>query len=205
MANEVLKNPLSEDFRDAFEYANRMHRTQSRKGTQIPYIAHPLAVAALVLEDGGSEAEAIAALLHDVLEDGEGTRPERAAYIAANFGDGVLALVEGCSEAETDRERGPENWLQRKRDYIASLKNERPEVLRVSLADKVHNARAILRDYQAEREALWARFNCKDGNQQMAYYRDLADQFMALKCGPMAEELNRIVEELERERSTAAG
>ena len=195
VAEEELKYPLTKHFVDALGYAHEIHRKQSRKGTQIPYLAHLLSVAALVLENDGSEDEAIAALLHDALEDGEGTTLEE---IADRFCANVADIVRGCSEDYVPGGRGPETWRKRKKNYIASLEHEeRPKILRVSLADKVHNARAILSDYRVYREKLWDRFNAS-GPDELWYYRKLADTFTnRMPDSRLVGEFVRIVTELE--------
>jgi GTP pyrophosphokinase len=146
----------------------------------------------LVLEDGGGEDEAIAALLYDAVEDrgGRDTLEE----IRRRFGDHVAHIVEGCTDTDTIP-KPP--WRERKERYIAHLRSAPPEVLRVSAADKVHNARAILADYRALGEPLWARFNGgRDGT--LWYYRTLASVLGQARAGFLAEELDRVVSELER-------
>jgi HD domain len=181
-------------FVGAVEDASRYHAGQLRKGTQIPYLAHLLSVAALVLEDGGSENEAIAALLHDAVEDagGKPTLEE----IRERFGDEVAMIVEACSD--TDVVPKPP-WRKRKEDYLAHLADEKtpPGVLRVSLADKLHNARAILSDYRRIGDTLWSRFNTKSGGDQVWYYRSLADIFLSRWPGALSRELDHVVSELE--------
>src|SRR5918911_197645 len=145
---------LSERFNEAFLYASQLHAEQTRKGTTIPYIAHLMAVTAIVLENGGNEDEAIAALLHDSIEDqgGEATRQE----IRRRFGETVVEIVNGCTDAEVIP-KPP--WRARKEAYIAHLIHASPSVRLVSAADKLHNARAILADYRVLGESLWKRFN----------------------------------------------
>lgn len=147
---------LTNRFDTALLYASQVHGGQKRKATKIPYIAHLLGVTALVLEDGGDEDQAIAALLHDAVED-QGGRP-RLDDIRARFGEVVAKIVEGCTDAETIPK--PE-WVERKRRYVKHLRHAPADVCRVSLAlaDKLHNARAILIDFRQDRGALWPRFN----------------------------------------------
>ena len=130
---------LSTRFEEALVFAAQLHREQTRKGTTIPYIAHLLGVASIVLEYGGDEDEAIAALLHDAIEDqgGASTREE----IRRRFGETVVAIVNGCTDAEVIP-KPP--WRARKEDYIAHMAHASPSVRLVSAADKLHNARAIL-------------------------------------------------------------
>lgn len=182
---------LGERFERALGFAAATHRTQVRKGSGIPYIGHLLGVCSLVVEDGGSEDEAIAALLHDAAEDQGGE--EMLARIRDQFGSAVADIVLACSD--TLEEPKPP-WCGRKQSYVAHLEHQPVEVLRVSLADKLFNARAILRDYAVVGDQLWDRF--KVGSQgQLWYYRQLADAFERLLPGRMASELSEVVAELE--------
>jgi len=183
---------LSERFNEAFLYASQLHAEQTRKGTTIPYIAHLIAVTAIVLENGGNEDEAIAALLHDSIEDqgGEATRQE----IRRRFGETVVEIVNGCTDAEVIP-KPP--WRARKEAYIAHIRNASPSVRLVSAADKLHNARAILDDYRVLGESLWQRFNGgKEGT--LWYYRAMIDAFRSTGTSPLIEELDRVVSELEQ-------
>jgi (p)ppGpp synthase/HD superfamily hydrolase len=177
-----------ERFVDALAYATQLHEPQRRKGTNVPYVAHLLAVAGLVLEDGGGEDEAIAALLHDAVEDTAVT----VADIDARYGPKVAAIVQGCSDT-AEMPKPP--WRARKESYIAHLADAPPEVVRVSLADKVHNARSILFEYRLMGEDLWGRFN-PDADQAW-YYRSLVDVFRRVSRSPLVDELDRVVTELE--------
>lgn len=177
---------LSDRFVRAAELAVELHAKQARKGTRIPYVAHLLAVAALVLEDGGSEDEAIAALLHDAVEDQGG--PRTAERIRTEFGRHVAAIVEGCSD--TDEVPKPP-WKQRKHDYLAHLESADSETLRVSLADKLHNLRSIDRDYAEQGEGLWDRFSASR-EETLWYYASLAEVFARRSPGPMSQELSRL-------------
>lgn len=145
---------LSSRFKAALVFATRAHAGQQRKGTGIPYVSHLLAVAALVLEHGGGEDEAIAALLHDAPED-QGSEA-MLARIRAAFGVPVAAIVTGCCDTLVVP-KPP--WRARKERYIAALPARSPEIRLVSCADKLHSARATLADYRAIGEELWARFN----------------------------------------------
>jgi (p)ppGpp synthase/HD superfamily hydrolase len=183
---------LSARFRQALVYATEQHDGQHRKGSRTPYIAHPLAVASLVLEHGGDEEEAIAALLHDVVEDCGGLT--RLAEIRILFGERVADIVRGCSDSVSE-EKPP--WRERKEAYLAHLRQASPQVLRVSCADKLHNARAILNDYRELGERLWKRFRGKrEGT--LWYYRALADAFGNGAPPRLAAELARTVDEIER-------
>jgi (p)ppGpp synthase/HD superfamily hydrolase len=182
---------LGTQFDEALVYAHCAHRDHQRKGTEIPYVSHLLAVASIVLESGGDEDEAIAALMHDVVEDRGGST--RLADVRARFGDRVARIVEECSD--TDVVPKPP-WRARKEAYIAHLEDCSPEALRVSLADKLHNARSILADYRQIGDALWARFD-PDAD-TVWYYRALCTAFQAHGANPQVDELNRVVTELER-------
>jgi len=181
---------LSERFQRALVYATRLHQDQRRKGGGIPYIAHLLAVAALVIEHGGDEDEAIAALLHDAIEDQGAVREE----IAAEFGARVAAIVDGCTD--TDQTPKPP-WRPRKEAYLAEIPNATASVRLVIAADKLHNARSVLSDYRQIGEALWSRFSGgKEGT--LWYYRSVVEVLQRAEAGPMAEELARVVGEIER-------
>jgi GTP pyrophosphokinase len=183
---------LGPRFLEALTFATWLHGNQMRKGTSIPYVSHLLAVCGLVLEAGGGEDEAIAALLHDAVEDqgGLATREE----IRRRFGEHVASIVDGCTDAVVTP-KPP--WRERKEAYLAHLPQAAPEVRLVSLADKLHNARAILADYHTHGEALWSRFTGgKKGT--LWYYRALVEAQRAAGTSPMLDELDRVVTELER-------
>jgi (p)ppGpp synthase/HD superfamily hydrolase len=183
---------LSPEFEEALVFASRLHSGQERKGTEIPYVAHLLSVAGIVIDHGGQEDEAIAALLHDAVEDqgGAGTRVE----IRRRFGDTVVDIVTGCTDAEGEPK--PE-WRRRKEAYVSHLVDASASVWLVSAADKLDNARAILRDYRIMGEALWSRFN---GGRQgtLWYYRTLANVFRSRGSTPLVDELTRVVTRIER-------
>ena len=194
-------------YTSALEYAREAHATQVRKGTQVPYIAHLLGVSSLVLDYGGDEDQAIAALLHDVVEDqGE----HHLAIVREKFGDRVARIVAACtdgSQAEKAVAQTPEakreNWELRKRRYLEHLKDEPDDVLLVSGCDKLHNARAVLSDLRDPRvgNSVFQRFT---GRQEgtLWYYRSLADLF-AQRSAPMARELADVVTALEAESVVA--
>ncbi|MCM2255153.1 MAG: HD domain-containing protein [Vicinamibacteria bacterium] len=187
---------LTSHFVNAVSYAFELHARQNRKQTEIPYISHLMSVSALVLEDGGSEDEAIAALLHDAVEDQGGTRILE--EIRRRFGQQVALIVEACSDSVTDDPAKKAPWDERKRAYLDHVEHKSSGALRVTAADKLHNARAVLADYRVVGEALWARFSGgRDGT--LWYYRALADRLGA-RCpeSRLAAELNRTVSELER-------
>ncbi len=182
--------PYTEKFEDALVYAARLHRDQTRKGTGVPYVTHLLAVAATVGENGGTEDEVIAALLHDAPEDAGGE--ERLAEIRGRFGGTVADIVAGCTDTYEDP-KPP--WRERKEAFLEHLAGAPPSVRLVSAADKLHNAGSVLADYRAVGEDLWARFNGgRDGT--LWYYRAVADALAG--DGPVADELGRVVTELER-------
>ena len=164
---------LTPRFTRAFAHALEVHGAMKRKGTDIPYMAHLLGVTSLVLQYGGTEDEAIGALLHDAAEDGGGL-PELA-RIRDAFGDAVARIVDGCSDSfETPKKP----WLERKRAYIARVPGEPTSVILVSVADKIHNVSAIIADYRTHRDALWARFNPEAGKAgTIGYYRGLVTAY----------------------------
>jgi (p)ppGpp synthase/HD superfamily hydrolase len=179
---------LTHRFEQALVYANRLHCKQTRKGGNVPYISHLLSVAALVLEDGGDEDEAIAALLHDAVEDqgGKATRE----VILNMFGSRVMEIVDGCTDADTIP-KPP--WQERKHQYIAKLRYASVSVRRVALADKLHNARSILKDLSTFGEATWEKFKGgKSGT--LWYYCTLLEVFLEADVDSwLVQELNRIV------------
>jgi (p)ppGpp synthase/HD superfamily hydrolase len=145
---------LTDRFTQALSYATQLHAQQRRKGSEIPYISHLLSVTALVLEDGGDEDSAIAALLHDAIEDQGGATTR--AQIHQLFGDRVTHLINACTESET-HPKPP--WKQRKLQYLHQINVADDDVIRIALADKLHNARSILRDLQIHPHQTWQKFN----------------------------------------------
>ena len=185
---------LSERFDHALAYASTLHRRQLRKQTDIPYIAHLISVAALVLEDGGDETEAIAALLHDALED-QGRGGLTRAEIREHYGEAVLAIVQSVSDTEEEPKPA---WKPRKQLYIDHLTRDASTgAVRVSLADKLHNARAILADYRTLGNRLWSRFSAPP-SETVWYYTSLLEVYRERCPGPMVDELGRVIEELQR-------
>ena len=183
---------MTSRFEQALVFAAQLHREQRRKGSSVPYVSHLLAVAALVIEHGGDEDEAIAALLHDAIEDqgGAKTREE----IRRRFGVRVTGIVEGCTDSETIP-KPP--WEERKRAYIARLSEASASVRLVCAADKLHNARSILSDYRNVGEEIWQRFETrKEGT--LWYYRSVLDVLVQAGRTPIVGELGRVVSELER-------
>ena len=189
---------LTDRFDRALLYATHIHGGQVRKGTSIPYVAHLLAVAATVLEYSSDEDLAIAALLHDSAEDQGGKA--RLEDVRNRFGERVALIVEACSDSLADTAKGKPHWQERKEKYIAHLLLADEDILCVSLADKVHNARAILRDLRKPEigEKIWARFS-QPKEKILWYYRSLADRFCERLPGQLSSELREIVQVLEAE------
>lgn len=194
---------LSPRFRHALDLAHDLHDQQERKGSGVPYIAHLLGVASLVLDYGGDEDTAIAALLHDAIEDCGGDRARQriretlgtATVTEQASTERILAIVEGCSD--TDRTPKPP-WRDRKLAYIAHLATASPEMRLVSSADKLHNARSLLRDYRNVGETLWANFaGGREGT--LWYYRAVTTALYDAEPTPIVAELDRVVTELERQ------
>ena len=182
---------LTQQFKEALDYALELHRDQQRKGSDTPYIAHLLAVASLVLEDGGDEEQAIAALLHDAPED-QGGR-QTLDTIRQRFGDRVADIVDGC----TDTYESPKPpWRQRKQAYLDHLQTAPEEVCRVSLADKLHNARSILTDLLRSGDGVWERFNGgKEGT--LWYYHSLLQVFCSRSNSPLVAELGFVLQRID--------
>ena len=192
MPEQTTTPTLSERFDDALTYASGLHRTQTRKGGDIPYVGHLLSVASLVIEGGGTETQAIAGLLHDAVED-QGGAPVLA-EIREKFGDDVATIVAECSD--TDVVPKPP-WKKRKQDYIDHLGDASEATILVSLADKLDNARAILRDYRIDGDELWQRFSIHDPQQHLWYYRSLLAVYQVRNSTWLVAELERVLGELE--------
>lgn len=180
-------------FTRAIHLAASAHEGQRRKGTPIPYITHPVAVAGLVAQFGGDEDQQIAGLLHDVLEDGG---PHFAPVIANDFGPRVLAIVEGCTDGTPDEAGKKAPWEDRKRAYLEHLAEADDDVLLVSGCDKLSNARAILDDLLAIGPAVFERFTAKQAG-TLWYYRELARIFTERQA-PMAVALSATVDDIAR-------
>lgn len=168
------------------------HAGQLRKGTSIPYVAHVMGVSSLALDFGADEDQAIAALLHDVLEDGG---PHFAEATKKHFGQQVLTIVQGCTDGVPDASWQKADWHERKCAYLAHLADASDDVLRVSGADKLHNARAILSDLQTIGPAMWERFSTKK-NGTLWCYRSLVEVFTHREA-PVASHLARTVSDIE--------
>jgi (p)ppGpp synthase/HD superfamily hydrolase len=184
---------LTPRFVDAVAYATQLHLDQSRKGSGVPYVGHLLGVCSLVLEEGGTEDEAIAALLHDAGEDQGGQG--RLVDIRDRYGREVESIVRACSDTLL---QDKPDWQTRKVQYLVHLEHQPRSVLLVSVADKLFNARAILRDYLVDGEALWARFTASR-DEQLAYYWGLSTMFRRrLPKVRMTTELLQVVVELDQ-------
>ncbi|HEY7667818.1 MAG TPA: HD domain-containing protein [Actinomycetota bacterium] len=185
---------LGPRFDDALVYASDLHRSQPRKGGHVPYVSHLLGVTSLVIEEGGTETQAIAALLHDAVED-QGGLP-RLEEIRARFGDDVADIVLACTDS-TEDPKPP--WRVRKEAYVAHLPVARPDALLVSVADKVHNARSILLDLRSDGVGMFDRFTGgREGT--LWYYRTLVGTYRGIEGfrSRLIDELDRVVTEIER-------
>ncbi len=182
---------LGPRLQSAFRYAAEKHAGQTRKQSAVPYISHLMAVASLVLEAGGDEDMAIAALLHDVVEDCGGMPTLR--DVRKRFGRRVAKIVEGCTDSFGEPK--PE-WVERKKDYLREVKHAGAETRLVSASDKLHNVRTILADYRQRGEAIWTRFTGKrEGT--LWYYRALSDEYQRRGSNRITRELEIAVAELE--------
>jgi (p)ppGpp synthase/HD superfamily hydrolase len=181
---------LGPRFRRAFLFAADKHARQTRKASTIPYISHLMGVASLVLEFGGDEDMAIAALLHDVVEDCGGA--PMLTEVRRRFGKRVAKIVDGCTDSDTNP-KPP--WRERKETYIRHLRRADAETRLVSAADKLNNVRSILSDYREVGETIWARFHGgRDGS--LWYYRALLEEFLH-KPNRLIREFELAVRELE--------
>jgi (p)ppGpp synthase/HD superfamily hydrolase len=188
---------LSRQFEKALVYATRAHGDQTRKKTGIPYIAHILGVTAIAMEYGANETEAIAALLHDAVEDCGGER--RLRDIERKFGKGVAKIVDGCTDTY---EKPKPPWLERKKNYIAHLKDSDSSTRLVSASDKLHNTRAILAELRRDGLEVFGRFSGKkDGT--LWYYRALVTAFREHgDHTDLVDELDRVVTQIEKLSAT---
>lgn len=194
MSEQTSTPKLTGQFSKALVYAELKHHNQVRKGGDIPYIGHLLTVAGLVINDGGSETQAIAALLHDAVEDQGG--PATLEEIKNNFGDDAARIVSECSD--TDVEPKPP-WRERKQAYINHLAEVGQDTLLVSVADKLDNARSMLRDYHEHGPKLWERFTRKNPQDHLWYYGELLNAYRKRGLDSwMVDELDRVVKELKR-------
>jgi (p)ppGpp synthase/HD superfamily hydrolase len=190
---------LTKRFEDALRFAAHLHAHQKRKGTSIPYVAHLLSVTSLVLENGGDEDLAIAALLHDAVEDQGGVPILQ--EIRKRYGERVARIVDGCTDSYV-HPKPP--WRKRKEDYLTHLRQADADIRLVSLADKLHNARSILRDLRQAGPHSLSRFKGgKSGT--LWYYHSLVNIFRDLDDSLMAAELAEVVAEIDSILSQTAG
>ncbi len=181
----------------AASLAAELHASQARKGTAIPYLSHLFAVCALVIEDGGDTDEAMAALLHDAVEDQGGA--ETLERIRVRFGDEVARIVEACSDAAPAPDEPKAPWQERKEAHLQRLEDVDEAVLRVTAADKLHNACATLVDLQLDGPQVWERF--RTGREGFLWYhravldlleRRLPDSRSTRQLGEVAERLEAV-------------
>ena len=191
---------LTDRFTRAVDYARTLH-IERRKGTDIPYMAHLLGVASLVMGESGrvdfpvTEDMVIAALLHDTVEDHGGAT--RLNDVALNFGSNVARMVEGLSDTLAEDSTRKEKWEDRKRKYIDRLRDEPADVQLISAADKLYNAQSILTDYRRIGPEIWRRFR-RGRNEQLWYFDELLKVFKKSGTNEIVDELDRVVTELKR-------
>jgi (p)ppGpp synthase/HD superfamily hydrolase len=191
---------LTDRFTSAVDYARKVH-TERRKGTDVPYLAHLLGVASLVMGEVGyiqfpvTEDMVIAALLHDAAEDHGGL--PRLKDIEHNFGSNVARMVDGLSDSLTEDPGNKKPWLERKQTYIQRLREEPTDVQLISAADKLYNARAILEDYREIGPRVWERFK-RGRNDQLWYFDELINVFKSSGVNRLVEELERVINELKQ-------
>jgi (p)ppGpp synthase/HD superfamily hydrolase len=191
---ETYSSFLTWRFDTALQFASGLHHDQARKAGHIPYIAHLMSVCALVLEAGGDEDQAIAALLHDAVEDRGGR--STLDTIRQMFGDRVADAVESCSDSMETNPDEKLPWRLRKDKYLEHLRTANADALMVSAADKLHNARAVLADYREVGEGLWSRFNAPRED-QLWYYDTLVATLQGTKAPKaLVDELSLVVGEL---------
>jgi hypothetical protein len=176
MGDEPAAGPttvLAERYLTAVSYASVLHGTDVRKGTEVTYMCHLLGVSSLVLEAGGTEDEAIAGLLHDAVEDAGGL--PRLADVRARFGDTVAEIVLACSDSTDQAWKESVDYWERKQAYLEHLEDARtdPRAVLVSIADKVHNARATVTDLERSGVQVLGKFNVPDPQMILRYYSEL--------------------------------
>ena len=190
-------SPLSDRMYSALQLAFPLHGRDSRKSSQVPMIAHMFSVCALVLQDGGTEDEGIAALLHDALED----KPEQInrKEIENRFGKKVLEIVEVSTDTPKDYHGGPKPpWRTRKEAYLEHIRQTDPGLLRVTVADKIDNARAILADYHHIGSKVWDKFNAPQAD-QLWYYNAAMEAYQSVGfSGFLLDELRSLVEQMNK-------
>ena len=179
----------------ALKYASKHHGGQTRKGGDVPYVAHLLAVSALVLEDGGSERQAIAALLHDVVEDTDVSRRD----VRKRFGRKVERIVAACTDVDGGGSHTAKNWMRRRRRMLARLRDPSTStsVVRVKAADSLANVRSLTADLRRQGPEVWTSFHA-GAVDQLWYYRSVAVVVSVRLPGLLADELRVAVHELER-------
>jgi len=199
----IQQNPerllLTERFSAAVEYARQLH-TEYRKGTDVPYMAHLLGVASLVMGEAGgrvpvTEDIMIAALLHDTVED-HGGMP-RLRDVEQRFGANVARMVAGLSDTFAEDHNKKEGWEERKNGYLERLRNETDDVLLISAADKLYNAKSILDEHRLIGDAVWGRFHRGSG-QQLWYFKLLLAVFRAHPANKIVDDFERVVNELSK-------
>jgi (p)ppGpp synthase/HD superfamily hydrolase len=183
---------LTEDIDKAFAYARKIHNNQKRNRTTIPYLSHLMSVSALVMEHGGNEEQAIAALLHDTLEDG-GDADKISKEIQHMFGDKVLSMVRELSDTE---EQPKPPWKERKETYIAHIEEISDDALVVSMCDKLHNLKTIVWDFHVIGDEIFERFKGKKEG-TIWYYTTLTEKYKKILETRPNVQLSRIVFELE--------
>jgi (p)ppGpp synthase/HD superfamily hydrolase len=187
-----LENQLSSRYEKALVYAFRLHQSQKRKGSGTPYFAHLIGVSSLVLEHGGSEDQAIAALLHDAVEDQGGKVV--LCRIRESFGECVACIVGACSDSDT-KPKPP--WIDRKKQYLEHLPKTPHEALLVSLADKCYNATTILWDLKDKNKDVWTRFNASP-KEILWYYEELDKIFGKIYNVQLARDFHMIVKNIKQ-------
>jgi (p)ppGpp synthase/HD superfamily hydrolase len=191
---------LSDRFTRAVDYARTLH-IERRKGTEIPYMAHLLGVASLVMGEAGrvnfpvTEDMVIAALLHDTVED-HGGEP-RLKDVELNFGANVARMVDGLSDTLSEDSNNKEPWEHRKQTYLDRLRSEPVDVKLISAADKLYNAQSILTDFRRIGDEIWLRFK-RGRKEQLWYFNELVEIFKAAGTNEIVDEFKRVVNELER-------
>ena len=200
MANQAASPRLTPKFVEALGYAAEKHATQTRKAGEVPYLGHLLSVAGLVIEADGTETQAIAALLHDAAEDQGGERT--VAEIDQKFGADVASIVAECSDT-FEAPKPP--WRGRKERYIQHLREASDDAVLVSLADKLDNARAILRDFRAHGNEVWQRFSVQDPQLHLWYYRSLLEVYSQRAHSWMVGELHDVIGALEHAVNRQSG
>lgn len=191
MATTEAAPRLSDKLAEAFHFALEAHNGKTRKGTSIPYLSHLMAVSAIVMEYGGTERDAIGALLHDTVEDCGVTYDQ----ISQRFGEDVAQIVRGCTDSETTGEKAP--WRDRKERYIAHVRGGNAVALLVSAADKLHNCRSIIRDVRQRGDQVWRRFNVQAKPRDILwYYESLVSAYRSHEEG-VSDDFQRLLTELE--------